>query len=117
MPKTVDEYLNLNYTAIIIDDIDTDGKRCFRAEYLELPGCMSHGYRRDEALSNLEEAKRLHIESLLELGLVIPEPVSPFTTTSCSSPTLNLIISSNYNLRDTKSFSIKVDHTEKAACF
>lgn len=117
MPKTVDEYLNLNYTAVIIDDISTDGEPCFRAECLELPGCMSHGYSRDEALANLEEAKRLHIESLLELGLVIPEPISPFTITSCSSPTLNLIISSNYNLRDKKSFSIKVDRTEKVACF
>ena len=117
MPKSLDEYLSLNYTAIIIDDISTDGTPCFRAECLELPGCMSHGYSRDEALANLEEAKRLHIESLLELELVIPEPISLFTTTSCSSPTLNLIISSNYNLHDAKSFSIRVDRAENAVCF
>lgn len=116
MPKPLDEYLSLNYTAVIIDDISTDGEPCFRAECLELPGCMSHGYSRDEALANLDEAKRLHIESLLELGLVVPEPISPFTTTSCSSPTLNLIISGNYNFRDAKSFSIRVERAEKLAC-
>lgn len=35
----------------------------------ELLGCESHGTTPDEALENLEDAKRLYIESMIEDGI------------------------------------------------
>ena len=36
---------------------------------IELPGCESHGTTPNEALDNLEDAKRLFIESMIEDGM------------------------------------------------
>ena len=36
---------------------------------IELPGCASHGDTPDQALENLEDAKRLYIESMIEDGI------------------------------------------------
>ena len=38
-----------------------------------LPGCVSQGRTRDEALHNIREAIDLYIESLREEGLPVPE--------------------------------------------
>jgi predicted RNase H-like HicB family nuclease len=38
-----------------------------------LPGCISQGTTRDEALANIREAIELYIESLREDGLPIPQ--------------------------------------------
>ncbi len=40
----------------------------------ELPGCMTHGATRFEALKNAEEAIALWLETAQELGRAIPEP-------------------------------------------
>ena len=37
-----------------------------------LPGCISEGDTRDEALANIKEAIELYIESLQEDGLPVP---------------------------------------------
>ena len=44
------------------------------AELLDLPGCMADGSSPDDALENLEEAKRLWIETQIEDGYEVPEP-------------------------------------------
>ena len=50
---------------------DEDG--VFVAEVPALPGCVSDGDTREEALANVTEAIALHIESLQARGLPIPE--------------------------------------------
>ncbi|MGL4882378.1 MAG: type II toxin-antitoxin system HicB family antitoxin [Waterburya sp.] len=45
----------------------------FVVEVPSLPGCISQGKTRDEALSNIEEAISLYIEVLEERGESIPE--------------------------------------------
>lgn len=43
------------------------------AEVPSLPGCVSQGITRDEALANIREAISLHEEVLRERGEAIPE--------------------------------------------
>ena len=43
------------------------------AEVPSLPGCISQGKTRDEALSNVREAIGLHVEVLRDRGETIPE--------------------------------------------
>jgi predicted RNase H-like HicB family nuclease len=49
------------------------------AEVPSLPGCISQGETRDEALVNIKEAIRLYIEVLQEDGLPIPDDYPPPT--------------------------------------
>lgn len=50
---------------------DEDGY--FIAEVPSLPGCVSQGETRNEAIENIKEAIALHIEVLIERGQPIPE--------------------------------------------
>jgi predicted RNase H-like HicB family nuclease len=43
------------------------------AEVPSLPGCVSQGRTRDEALSNVREAIYLHVEVLRERGEPLPD--------------------------------------------
>jgi len=43
------------------------------AEVPSLPGCVSQGRTRDEALANIREAIALHEEVLVERGEAVPE--------------------------------------------
>lgn len=43
------------------------------AECPSLPGCISQGRSREEALENIREAINLYIEVLQERGLPVPE--------------------------------------------
>jgi predicted RNase H-like HicB family nuclease len=42
-------------------------------EIPSLPGCISQGKTREEAISNIQEAMELYIESLIQDGELIPE--------------------------------------------
>lgn len=66
----IDYYLQLNYKTSIYRDEDGD----FVAEVDDLPGCTTHGSTPGEAFQNVEEAKRVWLESRLQAGLEIPEP-------------------------------------------
>lgn len=46
----------------------------FIAEAPELPGCMAHGDRHEDALENLNDAIELWIDTTRELGRPVPEP-------------------------------------------
>jgi predicted RNase H-like HicB family nuclease len=50
---------------------DEDG--CFVVEVPSLPGCVSQGETRNEALENIKEAIALHIDVLLEREFPVPE--------------------------------------------
>lgn len=43
------------------------------AECLSLPGCISQGQTKDEAIANIREAIDLYIEALRDDGLPVPE--------------------------------------------
>ncbi len=43
------------------------------AEVPSLPGCVSQGKTRDEALANIQEAIALHVEVLQERGELVPD--------------------------------------------
>ena len=46
----------------------------FVAQAPELPGCMAHGDSQQEALTEIEQAIHLWIETAQEFGDPIPEP-------------------------------------------
>jgi predicted RNase H-like HicB family nuclease len=74
MRATVKDYLQLPYTRTVVADRGTRGEALFLASVQELPGCQSHGTTPDEALSNLDDALALYLESLLEDGIEPPMP-------------------------------------------
>jgi predicted RNase H-like HicB family nuclease len=74
MTKELDQYLWLPYAVQVVPDETTERDVCYRAEHPELPGCMSHGATPEEAIQNLANARRLYIETLLQLGQPVPKP-------------------------------------------
>jgi len=65
--------LAIPYTATIRQLEQEEGGGWY-AEIPELPGCSSDGETVEEALSNLEEAMELWIETAREIGRTIPRP-------------------------------------------
>jgi antitoxin HicB len=72
--KNLEYYLKLPYTITIKKGIDP-GKEYWMARVLELPHCMTHGETPEEAAVDIEDAKKEWLQSNLESGLPIPEPV------------------------------------------
>jgi predicted RNase H-like HicB family nuclease len=75
MKKDLKYYMGLMYPITIAKDVEQDAAY-YIAELPDLPGCGAHGKTVEEALKSLEEAKELWIETSLEKGMEIPEPVS-----------------------------------------
>lgn len=73
--KDLNYYLNLNYEIKIRKLTEDEGGGWF-AEIPMLPGCMSDGETVEEAIINVNDAKKGWIETSLELGRPIPEPGS-----------------------------------------
>ncbi len=69
--KDLDYYLKLPY-GLEIRRVEGG----FFARIEELPGCISQGETREEALEMIEDAMRAWIADALEAGHPIPEPVS-----------------------------------------
>ena len=88
MGMNINDFMKLKYLIVVMPAECTDGTTCYRAEHPQLPGCMSHGESREEAIGNLVEAKRLYIETLIEKGLEVPLPLQPTITTSSSSKSI-----------------------------
>ena len=70
--KPLEFYLELKYPVTITPDI-TGG---YVAEIEDLPGCFTQGETLEETCENMEEARRLWLESACEDGLDIPLPRS-----------------------------------------
>ena len=62
----------MRYRVLIQQDEDD----VFVAEVPSLPGCVSQGKTRDEAVANVREAMAAYVESLEEHNEPIPPPVS-----------------------------------------
>jgi predicted RNase H-like HicB family nuclease len=58
----------------VLVEQDEDG--VFVAEVPSLPGCLSDGRTREEALANVREAIALYLESLEAHGDPIPPPIT-----------------------------------------
>lgn len=65
---------NMNYT-VIIEPAD-DGT--FSVYVPDLPGCVSSGATREDAIASIREAIHGHLQTLRDLGDPIPPPRSEF---------------------------------------
>ncbi len=74
MDNRLAEYLKRRYAAIATRVIEDDGQVYYVAFHPELDGCVTTGNNMDEALANLEDARRLYLQSLIEDGITPPEP-------------------------------------------
>lgn len=72
MTNRVEYYQSLEYPYELIRE--AEGGTYF-AHHPDLPGCAAQGDSADEAVANLDAARRLWVETRLEDGLPIPEPV------------------------------------------
>jgi len=81
MTTDVEGYMLLPYAVEVVPDATTEGDVCYLAKHPELPGCMAHGDTTDEALQNLDDARRLYLTTLLNRGLEVPKPESATTAT------------------------------------
>ncbi len=70
MDKNLDYYLSLRYPIELIPDEDG----IWFAQIPLLPGCMTQGDSRSEALTMLDEAKILWLETAMDAGIEIAEP-------------------------------------------
>jgi antitoxin HicB len=70
--KTVEYYMTLPYTLIIIPDIEAGG---YVAQVKELPGCITQADDWPELETMIKDAIRGWIELALEDGNAIPEPI------------------------------------------
>ena len=58
----------------VIIEVDEDG--VFIAECPALPGCVSQGKTRDEAVANIKDAIQGYLASLKKHGEAVPPPIS-----------------------------------------
>jgi predicted RNase H-like HicB family nuclease len=68
--KPLDYYLSLKYPVLLVAEPEGG----YTALHPDLEGCVSVGETREEALANLEEARRLWLETAYEHGDEIPLP-------------------------------------------
>lgn len=72
--KSAKDYIDLPYNIITRYISDESGKYYF-ATVLEFDGCMSDGATPEEAYANIREAMEGWIETKLEAGMRIPDPI------------------------------------------
>ena len=75
-----DRYMAMPYTIKVTRD---EGHRdAFHvARILEFDGCLAQGRTEAEAMTELRDAQRLYIETMLENGVPIPPPTASRATT------------------------------------
>ena len=71
-PKTLEEYLNLNYPITLYPEPDGG----YTVMIVDLVGCLSQGDTLEEAVANIQEAKVAWIETAWEYGDNIPLPTT-----------------------------------------
>ena len=70
----VKEYLDKPYN-IVIKHINDESGSYYFAKVQEFDGCMSDGDTYEEAFKNIQEAMEGWIETKLENGFSVPEPI------------------------------------------
>lgn len=71
--KNLNYYLNLPYSIVLTPGTEEDDG--WLAEVPDLPGCITFGDTKEEALEMIVEAKELWITHRFEKGYAIPEPL------------------------------------------
>lgn len=71
--QDIEHLMQRKYKIVLWELSEDDGGGWF-AEIPALKGCCSDGESPEEALRNLEKAKRAWLEAALEFGRQIPEP-------------------------------------------
>ena len=71
----------MRYTIII-----ERARENYAAYVPDLPGCIATGDSREEVTRNIREAVELHLETLREEGLPIPEPTTESGVVEVASP-------------------------------
>jgi predicted RNase H-like HicB family nuclease len=61
------------YTVILQAESDPDFRGYFNVIVPALPGCLTYGASRDEALANAKEAVEVYLEDLAAAGEPLPE--------------------------------------------
>lgn len=74
-PKDLEYHLRLPYRIILYPSPEGG----YAAEAIDLPGCISQGRTREEALDMIEDAKRCWIAEALERGEPVPEPCEEYS--------------------------------------
>lgn len=69
-PKSLEYYLGLTYAVTIYREPEGG----YVALIKDLPGCMTQGETPDEFMANIEDARKLWIETAYEFGDEIPLP-------------------------------------------
>lgn len=72
MKKTLEYYMSLPYRLEVIPDTCEGG---FSARYPDLPGCITCADSLEKVVSNAMDAKKAWLESALEDGIEISEPM------------------------------------------
>ena len=75
MINDINYYKSLPYN-YIIQPVNDESGNYFHARILELDGCQSTGETFDEAFESLREAMEGYIETKIENGFEVPEPVN-----------------------------------------
>jgi predicted RNase H-like HicB family nuclease len=66
-----------SYTVILEEEADPEFRGYFNASVPALPGCLSYGATKEEALSNIREAVLCYLEDLRVHGEPLPGDVIP----------------------------------------
>jgi antitoxin HicB len=74
MTRSVEQFLELPYTFLVVHDVDEGGNEGWVAEVEELPGCISQGSTPEEAIARVRDAMKDWIGVALEDGVQIPVP-------------------------------------------
>lgn len=75
MNKTIEYYKSLPYN-FIIQRVNDESGNYYYGRVMELDGCQSTGETFDEAYESLQEAMEGYIETKIENGFDVPEPIS-----------------------------------------
>jgi predicted RNase H-like HicB family nuclease len=73
-PRTLEDYVDLPYDVNLTREELSNGEVVFLARHPELRGCMAQASTPDEALAELAEVRRLHLDALLSSGVTPPLP-------------------------------------------
>jgi antitoxin HicB len=76
-------YESLEYPIKMVKTTDSHGTYWI-TEHPDLPGCITHGNTREEALLNLDDAKKGWIYAAIIEGLPIPKPNTKSEIEDCS---------------------------------
>ncbi len=77
-PKPLEYYLSLPYAVTVYREAEGG----YVAVIKDLPGCITQGETPDEFMANIEDARKLWIETAYEYGNEIPLPTDVLVMSS-----------------------------------